>query len=172
MSDLQSFYKSILNIGNANMYDSIKRIVLEEYKNVLDVVKDPEGFCRVVANNIEYRLKRELVGVNVVVVDLNELVNFDHVVLIAEYMFNGQVYHLIIDPTFSQFLPREFRTLIILDQWPGEKLSKEFREELETEKMAFCDNERFNEYLRVFGTLESDIDLDGYILDKRLKETR
>ncbi len=172
MNELQFFYKSILNIGYTDMYASIERIVLEEYQKVLKVVEEPEGFCKIVAINILYRLKRELVGVNITMVDLNELVSFDHVVLIAEYMFNGQVYHILIDPTFSQFLPRKDRILIVLDQWPGEKLSEDFRSELETKKIAFCDNQRFNEYLKVFGPLENDIDLDQYLLDMRLKKTR
>ena len=59
MGELQSFYQSILNIRQQDKREIINRIVLDERDQLLNQVKDMAGFCKVIASQIEDRLRKE-----------------------------------------------------------------------------------------------------------------
>ena len=89
--DLESFYNSILNIGNKDKYNDIVKIVKEEKARLLENTDSLDGFCKYLANQIKYEIKTNLSGVWVNSIDLNELVQVDHVVLLAEYHNNDDM---------------------------------------------------------------------------------
>ena len=117
--DLYSFYNSILNIGNTSK-EVIIKIVLEEKKKLEDKTSNLDGFCKYIANQIDVRLKE--LNIKTYKIDLKNIVDVDHVVLIAEYKVNDQIKRLLIDPTFSQFQKSENKILVKLDKWPSDKL--------------------------------------------------
>lgn len=56
---MNEFYESILNIKKYNkeiVMKKINEIILEEINNVAIYVNNMEGLCKVLSNNIKYRL--------------------------------------------------------------------------------------------------------------------
>ena len=164
--DLDSFYNSILNIGNKDKYNDIVKIVKKEKTKLLESAASLDGFCKYLANQIEYEIKTNLSGVWVSSIDLNELVQVDHVVLLAEYRNNNEMKRLLIDPTFSQFTKSRDKKLVGLTSWPSENLDVNFRDKLLTDGVVEVDDTSFNRYLDSFGNHYQDINLDSYLRDK------
>ena len=165
--DLESFYNSILNIGNKDKYNDIVKIVKEKKARLLENTDSLDGFCKYLANQIEYEIKTNLSGVWVNSIDLNELVQVDHVVLLAEYHNNDDMKRLLIDPTFSQFTKPSDKKLVGLASWPSENLDESFRDKLLTDGVVEVDDTSFNRYLDSFGNHYQDINLDRYLRDRK-----
>ncbi len=123
MEDIYSFYRSILNIKNEDQKEKIKNIVKNEKEKLLSKVESLDGFCIYIASQIQNQLNKN--GITTYYVDLNELVQVDHVVLISEYLYQGKTKRILIDPTFTQFVKADQKKLIKLEQWPSEKLDKD-----------------------------------------------
>lgn len=168
MSDLNDFYNSILNIDTRNKDSNIKKIVLEEKEKVLQEVKSLEGFCKYLANQIEYRLKKEVPGIHVYSIDFDELIGLNHTILIAEYKKNTNMKRLLIDPSFSQFVKKDNNTLINLEEWPSDRINKQTLEELLNNGLIEINNEIFRDYLNSFGLNNLNFDLDKDILESKI----
>lgn len=166
MEELQKFYQSILNIRQKDVYDIIKTITLEESKIIHQQTKDLTGYCKYIAFQIESRLKKE--NINTYWIELNDIVNVDHVVLIAEYMLNNKLKRILIDPTFSQFTKDDKHQLVRLKEWPSEKIDKNLLNNLLTDGITEINNNTFNNYLNSFGSINYEICLDNYLLKQKI----
>ena len=94
MEDIYSFYRSILNIKNEDQKEKIKNIVKNEKEKLLSKVESLDGFCIYIASQIQNQLNKN--GITTYYVDLNELVQVDHVVLISEYLYQGKTKRILI----------------------------------------------------------------------------
>ena len=92
MTDFNTFANSLVNITNENKKGKIIRIVEQEKKKLLEKVDSLEGFCKYIASQIEYELKKTDSSLLVYYIDLNTLTDeiVDHAILIVEYFYNGQ----------------------------------------------------------------------------------
>lgn len=163
MSDINYFYNSILNIRNNIDEGVIGKIVTEERDKLLGEVSDLSGFCKYIASQIQERLRT--IGINTYYIDLNDLVGIDHVILIAEG--NGRKF--LIDPTFSQYYKKDNHKLVLLSEWPSEKIDdKTLVSNLLNMGCTDINNSSFNMYINAFSSKKMGIDLDNYLLERRL----
>lgn len=172
MNDLQAFYNSILNINNSDQFEEIKQIVMEEKAKVLEQALSTEGFCKYLACQIEYRLTHELSGINVAYLDLNSLVNVDHVALIVEYRHDGNLVRFLIDPAFEQFVKKDNQQLLSLDNWPSELIGNDMTNDLLTSGLTLLDESRFNVYINAFAKCKLNYDLEEYLLNQKMKQEK
>lgn len=164
MTDINSFYNSILNINRKDRKEEIKGIVLEEKSKLIDQVERMDGFCKYIANQIKYQISTSLSGVHVYYLNLEELVGVDHVALIAEYMKSDNLIRLLIDPTFIQFVRKEDSKLIQLDAWPSDKIDdKDLIYDLIDSGVSLIDNDRFKQYVNSFSNVCFEYNLDDYL---------
>lgn len=162
-SQVNFSYNSILHIDKKEI---IKNIVKKEKEKLLFKTQDLAGFCKYIANQIECELKEK--SITAYYIDLNEIVGIDHVFLIAEYMSDKILKRILIDPTISQFVKSEEKQLLKLQNWPSEKMDSEMLENLLKNGMVEIDNWLFNNYINSFNSVNQNINLDEYLLEKRL----
>ena len=166
MSDLNSFYNSILNLRQIDVFDTIKNIVLEEKTKLSNYTNDLTGFCKYIASQIEDRLIKE--NIRTYWIDLNDITDIDHVVLITEYMWQSKITRVLIDPSYSQFTKDDKHQLVGLKEWPSERLDKNILNDLLTTGVTKLDDNKFQNYLNSFGENNLNISLDDYLLKQQL----
>lgn len=166
MEELQKFYQTILNIRQKDMYKKIKQITLEERNAIEEYTNDLTGYCKYISLKIYERLKKE--NITTYLIDLKELININHVILISEYMSNNELKRILIDPTFKQFTKKDKHKLITLKEWPSEILDKNMVDKLLEDGIYEINESIFNEYLNSFGNNFNEIFLDDYLLDKKI----
>jgi hypothetical protein len=167
MSSINSFYNSILNIDNSDKKEIIKGVVKQEKEKLLNKVDDLSGFCKYIASKIEYKLTKE--RIRSYYIDLNDILGVDHVVLIAEYMFNNELNRLLIDPTYIQFVKKDKANLIRLKKWPSEKIGNcIIVNDLINSGVTKVDSVIFSDYLSSFSEENINLDLEKYLLDVSL----
>lgn len=166
MSDLQSFYNSILNLRKVDALDKIKSIVLNQRAKLSGYSDDLAGFCKYIASQIEEELRKE--NITVYWVWLNDIVGVDHVSLIAEYRSETGMRRILIDPTYSQFTRSANKKLIGLKEWPSDKLDKNILDSLLLEGLVELDNSKFLNYLNSFGLVDENLSLESYLWEQKL----
>ena len=158
----RQFCNNILNIRNIDASSQIKKIVIEEKEKILNMNSNLSGYCKYIASIIEERLKE--INVRTYWLDLNELINIDHVVLIVEYKYNNQIKRILIDPTYIQFVKKENAKLLKLQSWPSEKIDKEILQELLTSGCIDLNTKVLNNYLSAFGK-HIELNLDDFLIN-------
>ncbi len=172
MNSLYDFYNSILNIEGKDKEADIKAIVFDEREKLADKVLEFDGFCKYLANQIEYRIVQDISGVHTYKIDLNDLVYVDHTILIAEYMTNSNMKRLLINPSFSQFVRKDNSNLVKLVEWPGDKIDRNLLSNLLTSGVVEVNNDSFKNYLNSFGRVDDNFSLDNYLLEGKIGHTR
>lgn len=170
MNNIYSFYNSILNIQDEDQKETIQSIVLKEKESVLSQVDFLDGLCVYMALQIQNKLREK--SITTYYIDLNELVHIDHVVLIAEYTYHGQIKRILIDPTFIQFVKDDQKKRIKLAWWPSEKLDKKIVNKLLSSGMIEIDSDLFNHYINAFTQEEQNIPLDEFLLNGKLRKIK
>lgn len=169
MNDFSEFCQRILNIDSRDKKEIIQKVVDEEKKDLLLHSENIEGFCKYIANQILYRLQK-MGGIRTYLIDLNEIVLFDHVFLIVEYRNNNLLKRVLIDPTFNQFKKKENNILCELQNWPYEKMrNAKFFEDLTMKGTFEIDDESFNQYLNAFTNEMIYVSLDNYLKELQFK---
>ena len=171
MTDFNTFANSLVNITNENKKGKIIRIVEQEKKKLLEKVDSLEGFCKYIASQIEYELKKTDSSLLVYYIDLNTLTDeiVDHAILIVEYFYNGQKEQLLIDPTFIQFTEQKNRKLTGYAEWPGNKLSPILVSQLLDTGVIEITEEIFNEYLNSFLQEKTYFSLEKYLIQNSVR---
>lgn len=165
MDNYNNFCRNILNIRNIDMKEKIKKIVQEEREHLINKNNDLSGYCKYIASIIEERLKEN--NIRNYWIDLNELINIDHVILIAEYKYNDQIKRFLIDPTYSQFTRKPNAKLLKFNTWPSDNLDKSILKDLLLTGMTELNNHKFNNYLSAFGQNIS-LSLDEFLLNNQI----
>ena len=172
MNNIDDFYNSILNIRlqqNEKTKELIQGITKKAVDEVKKVTPDLDGFCKFLASEIQENLNQN--GIRNYWIDLNELINVNHVVLIAEYRTAVGMQHLLIDPSFRQFTKQENKKLIKLNDWPGEKIKdKNMVADLLESGITELDEKRWNDYLQGFTENSQNITLDNLLKEKLKRE--
>lgn len=84
-------------------------------------------------------------------IDLNYLINVDHVILIAEYRTEKGMEHLLIDPSFTQFTKQENKNLLKFTEWSSEKIkNKTIVDDLITTGVTEIDDKKWQDYISSF----------------------
>lgn len=168
-SNLNDFYNSILNIGSTKDYElDILSIVSNEVKELSKHTDSFDGFCKYLAEKISIKLNG--LGIRNDIIDLNSVLNIDHVFIICEYMYKGNLKRFLIDPTYSQFTKKEGMSIVRFDVWPSEKLSKEILDDLLNKGMVQINSESFSNYLSSFRKNKVDVNLDEFLMKLRMIE--
>ena len=108
-------------------------------------------------------------GITTYYINLDDLVGINHVILISEYIENGNVRRVLIDPTFSQYHKKSDHKLLSLSEWPSEKIEdKKFVNNLLNMGYTEVNNDSFNKYINAFSSKKVDVNLDNYLLEQRL----
>lgn len=172
MNNIDDFYNSILNIRlqeNTKVKDLVQGITKNAVEEVKKVAPTLDGFCKFLASEIQEKLDQN--GIRNYWIDLNELVNVDHVVLIAEYRTTMGMQHILIDPSFQQFVKQENKKLIKLDNWPSEKIKdKNMVEDLIKTGVAELDERRWSDYVTGFTEHSQNITLNNLLKGKLKRE--
>ncbi len=166
MTDLYSFYHSLLNINRKISKEEIQKIVAEEKQKLKKQVSQVDGFCIFLASQIEARLQE--IGVKAYQLNLFDIVGVDHMALIVEYNEKNEIKRILIDPTFEQFQKKENKILFKLKQWPSEKMyHKNCVKELLQTGICNINNDILNDYLSSFSDYKIEISLDELLLEQR-----
>lgn len=104
MSDIYDFYDRLLSIKEEDLEPVIIKIINEEVTKIKESSTNLDGLCRVIGINIYENMKRK--NINAVCLDLKELINIDHLILLVKYHFQGENITILVDPTFSQFVKK------------------------------------------------------------------
>lgn len=168
MSNIYDFYSKILNIKDENIENVVSEKIIAELDNIKEINSDISGFCRVIGINLYDSLKKD--NINVIKVDLNDLIKVDHLILLVKYYYNNEDVTLLIDPTFSQFVPKDNKKLIKFKNWPGNKISSILKEELLNKGYLKVNNERFNDYLNAFLDVKEYFSLEEIFYSEKSKE--
>ena len=166
MSELHNFYQSLLNLRQKDETERIKEIVLEEKQKLTNQTTDLTGFCKYIASQIEYRLNQ--LNIHTYWIDLKDIIQVDHVILIAEYMTNNKLKRILIDPTYNQFTKNSNYKLVKLKEWPSEKLDSNILNSLLTEGIIEIDDNKFINYINSFTDKNLHISLDSYLMTERI----
>lgn len=134
------------------MEEMIKFIVSKNLDEVKDKNVSLDGLCFYFANNI----KADLEMMDIPVSMHNIEGDYDHYYLLA---FANGCY--LIDPTYSQFLPKENETPIMFSEFPASVLEKTERGK------EILGDLLYNGYHKVIGD-----DMDIYLSSFKLKEKR
>lgn len=97
------------------MEEMIRFIVFKNLSEVEPMVKDLDGLCFYFANNIKADLEDMEIPVHMH--NINEKDGYDHYYLIADDEY-------LIDPTYSQFLPKLNESPILFEEFPASVLEK------------------------------------------------
>lgn len=134
------------------MEEEIRFIVFKNLSEVKMKVDDLDGLCYYFANNIKADLEMMEIPVNMY--NINEGGGFDHYYLLA-----GDDEKYLIDPTYSQFLPKLNEKPILFEDFPANVLDK-------TEQGKIILSDLLHDgYHKLSGN-----DYDIYLLSFKLKE--
>ena len=100
------------------MEEMIRFIIFNNLSEVNLQVKDLDGLCFYFANNIKADL--EMMEIPVKMYNINEGNGYDHYYLLA-----GENMNYLIDPTFSQFLPKVNEEPILFEDFPARVLEND-----------------------------------------------
>lgn len=81
-----------------------------------------EGLCIYMATNIHLELENQGISSEIFNIEDYTDVTYHHVFVMAKNQINKNIY--LIDPSYSQFLPKKDQKLIAFDKWPAEVLSE------------------------------------------------
>lgn len=99
------------------MEEEIKFVVFKNLSEVEPRVDNLDGLCYYFANNIKADL--EMMEIPVKMFNINKGDGYDHYYLIA-----GNDADYLIDPTYSQFLPKPNEKTILFEDFPARVLEK------------------------------------------------
>lgn len=168
MSDIYDFYDRLLSIKEEDLEPVIIKIINEEVTKIKESSTNLDGLCRVIGINIYENMKRK--NINAVCLDLKELINIDHLILLVKYHFQGENITILVDPTFSQFVKKDNLELIKYTSWPSERILPQIKDGLLTKGCIKINNETFNNYVNSFLENKLDINLDEVFYDEKRKE--
>lgn len=174
---MDKFYYDLLNLTPITKEQFFKK-VKEAIEAEADIYRDDnpnlERLCKIVAHNINMNLKDRHIDSRVV--NTSELYDmYEHHFIISSYVDNGEVKYVLIDPTFTQFRPKQndFDTIypvnILLETKEGTKLAfnliKHGYSEINDE-----DLQRYIAAIKLEKDISNtDITIDDIILERRHK---
>lgn len=147
-NNLNSFYFNLLNINkNNDTINDIKKII-NNINNYLEINKlDKTMFCKVLSNLLHNELKDKRIFNKIV--NTNDLFNcYEHEFILASYDENDTIKYILIDMAYEQFVKKDNRTLITLNEFPSELITnKELLNNILENNFSIIDENDFQEYL-------------------------
>ena len=113
-----------------------------------------------------HEIKSNINDVHIYYINLEEITEFEHSSIIAEYKEDLSLKRLLIDPTFSQFVDANTNNLI------DTLLNKELIKNLNDSGVVEVDDKVFNDYINMFSQRKVNYNIEDYLIYDRLGRIR
>ena len=149
------------DIRKQDKKEKIQQIVLSVTQKALTKAQSTNGLDKYIAYELMHEIKSNINDVYIYYINLEEITEFEHSSIIAEYKEDLSLKRLLIDPTFSQFVDAN-DTLI----------NKELIKNLNDSGVVEVDDKVFNDYINMFSQRKVNYNIEDYLIYDRLGRIR
>ena len=154
------------DIRKQDKKEKIQQIVLSVTQKALAKAQSTNGLDKYIAYELMHEIKSNINDVYIYYINLEEITEFEHSSIIAEYKENLSLKRLLIDPTFSQFVDANTNNLI------DTLLNKELIKNLNDSGVVEVDDKVFNDYINMFSQRKVNYNIEDYLIYDRLGRIR
>ena len=163
---------SMYDIRNQDKKEIIKKIVSSVTQKALAKAQSTNGLDKYIAYELMYEIRSSLNSVYIYYINLEEITEFDHSSIIAEYKEDVIQKRLLIDPTFSQFIDTNTNNLIIQRPNNNGPLNEELIKNLKDSGVVEVNDKVFNDYINMFSQRKINYDIEDYLVYARMGRTK
>ena len=135
-------------------------------QKALAKAQSTNGLDKYIAYELMHEIKSNINDVHIYYINLEEITEFEHSSIIAEYKEDLSLKRLLIDPTFSQFVDANTNNLI------DTLLNKELIKNLNDSGVVEVDDKVFNDYINMFSQRKVNYNIEDYLIYDRLGRIR
>ena len=157
---------SMYDIRKQDKKEKIQQIVLSVTQKALAKAQSTNGLDKYIAYELMHETKSNINDVHIYYINLEEITEFEHSSIIAEYKEDLSLKRLLIDPTFSQFVDANTNNLI------DTLLNKELIKNLNDSGVVEVDDKVFNDYINMFSQRKVNYNIEDYLIYDRLGRIR
>lgn len=157
---------SMYDIRKQDKKEKIQQIVLSVTQKALAKAQSTNGLDKYIAYELMHEIKSNINDVHLYYINLEEITEFEHSSIIAEYKEDLSLKRLLIDPTFSQFVDANTNNLI------DTLLNKELIKNLNDSGVVEVDDKVFNDYINMFSQRKVNYNIEDYLIYDRLGRIR
>lgn len=157
---------SMYDIRKQDKKEKIQQIVLSVTQKALAKAQSTNGLDKYIAYELMHEIKSNINDVHIYYINLEEITEFEHSSIIAEYKEDLSLKRLLIDPTFSQFVDANTNNLI------DTLLNKELIKNLNDSGVVEVDDKVFNDYINMFSQRKVNYNIEDYLIYDRLGRIR
>ena len=157
---------SMYDIRKQDKKEKIQQIVLSVTQKALAKAQSTNGLDKYIAYELMHEIKSNINEVHIYYINLEEITEFEHSSIIAEYKEDLSLKRLLIDPTFSQFVDANTNNLI------DTLLNKELIKNLNDSGVVEVDDKVFNDYINMFSQRKVNYNIEDYLIYDRLGRIR
>lgn len=157
---------SMYDIRKQDKKEKIQQIVLSVTQKALAKAQSTNGLDKYIAYELMHEIKSNINDVYIYYINLEEITEFEHSSIIAEYKEDLSLKRLLIDPTFSQFVDANTNNLI------DTLLNKELIKNLNDSGVVEVDDKVFNDYINMFSQRKVNYNIEDYLIYDRLGRIR
>ncbi len=154
------------DIRKQDKKEKIQQIVLSVTQKALAKAQSTNGLDKYIAYELMHEIKSNINDVHIYYINLEEITEFEHSSIIAEYKEDLSLKRLLIDPTFSQFVDANTNNLI------DTLLNKELIKNLNDSGVVEVDDKVFNDYINMFSQRKVNYNIEDYLIYDRLGRIR
>ena len=154
------------DIRKQDKKEKIQQIVLSVTQKALAKAQSTNGLDKYIAYELMHEIKSNINDVYIYYINLEEITEFEHSSIIAEYKEDLSLKRLLIDPTFSQFVDANTNNLI------DTLLNKELIKNLNDSGVVEVDDKVFNDYINMFSQRKVNYNIEDYLIYDRLGRIR
>ena len=154
------------DIRKQDKKEKIQQIVLSVTQKALAKAQSTNGLDKYIAYELMHEIKSNINEVHIYYINLEEITEFEHSSIIAEYKEDLSLKRLLIDPTFSQFVDANTNNLI------DTLLNKELIKNLNDSGVVEVDDKVFNDYINMFSQRKVNYNIEDYLIYDRLGRIR
>lgn len=157
---------SMYDIRKQDKKEKIQQIVLSVTQKALAKAQSTNGLDKYIAYELMHEIKSNINDVYIYYINLEEITEFEHSSIIAEYKEGLSLKRLLIDPTFSQFVDTNTSNL------NDTLLNKELIKNLNDSGVVEVDDKVFNDYINMFSQRKVNYNIEDYLIYDRLGRIR
>lgn len=157
---------SMYDIRKQDKKEKIQQIVLSVTQKALAKAQSTNGLDKYIAYELMHEIKSNINDVYIYYINLEEITEFEHSSIIAEYKEDLSLKRLLIDPTFGQFVDTNTSNL------NDTLLNKELIKNLNDSGVVEVDDKVFNDYINMFSQRKVNYNIEDYLIYDRLGRIR
>ena len=154
------------DIRKQDKKEKIQQIVLSVTQKALAKAQSTNGLDKYIAYELMHEIKSNINDVYIYYINLEEITEFEHSSIIAEYKEDLSLKRLLIDPTFGQFVDTNTSNL------NDTLLNKELIKNLNDSGVVEVDDKVFNDYINMFSQRKVNYNIEDYLIYDRLGRIR